>query len=80
MIKVEFFYNGSKDTNTPEIAKNLAEKYRDKIEVILIDTEKEKIPEEYGILNPPVVIIDKKKKIQLDSKENLDEIVTKAIF
>lgn len=42
MIKVEFFYNGSKDNNTPEIAKNLAEKYRDKIEVILIDTENEK--------------------------------------
>ncbi|MGA1861999.1 hypothetical protein OWM07_03865 [Deferribacter thermophilus] len=80
MIRVEFFYKGSKDTKTPEIAKNLAEKYRDKIEVILIDAENEKIPEEYGILNPPVVIIDKKKKIQLDSKENLEEIVTKAIF
>ncbi|MGA1847561.1 hypothetical protein [Deferribacter abyssi] len=80
MIKVEIFYNGEKDKKTPELVESIRHKFGDKVEVKLIDTSKEKTPEDYGTINPPEVVIDGKTKLKLDSKEKLEEIVTKAIF
>ncbi|MBZ4643650.1 MAG: hypothetical protein PWQ25_1505 [Deferribacteres bacterium] len=80
MIKVEVFYNSGVDSRTPEIAEDLKYKFGSKVDVRLIDLSDEKAPEEYGIINPPEVVIDGKKKIKIEGSDSLKEIVTKVIF
>lgn len=80
MIKVEIFYNSGVDGKTPEVAEELKYKFGDKIQVKLVDTSKEVIPEEYGIVNPPEAVINGKKKIKIDGADSLKEIVSKVIY
>ncbi|MGC8768633.1 hypothetical protein [Calditerrivibrio sp.] len=78
MLNIEVFYNGNIDRETTDIVENIRYKFGKNVK--LYDTNETAIPEKYGILNPPVVVIDGKKVIKLSGKDSLEEIVTKAIF
>ncbi|MGB9731155.1 MULTISPECIES: hypothetical protein [Calditerrivibrio] len=80
MLNIEVFYNGNIDRETTDIVENIKYKFGKNVNVKLYDTNETAIPEKYGILNPPVVVIDGKKVIKLSGKDSLEEIVTKAIF
>lgn len=80
MIKVEIFYNSGVDDKTPELAENLRYKFGDKVNVLLIDTSEEVVPEEYGVINPPEAVINSKKKIKIKGEDSLKEIVSKVIY
>lgn len=80
MVKIEVFYNSGVDTKTPEMAEDIKYKFGNKVDVRLIDLSNEKAPEEYGIINPPEVVIDGKKKMKIEGEDSLKEIVTKVIF
>ncbi|MEF3254153.1 MAG: hypothetical protein K6348_01090 [Deferribacterales bacterium] len=80
MIDIEVFYNAVIDDQTPEIVENLKYKFGNRVKVNLIDVNETPVPEKYGIINPPVVVIAGKKIIKLDGPDSLEEIVTKAIF
>jgi hypothetical protein len=80
MVKVEIFYNSGVDSKTSEIAEEIKYKFGGKVDVKVVDLSNESAPEEYGIINPPVAVIDGKKKIQLAGEDSLKEIITKVIF
>jgi hypothetical protein len=80
MVKIEIFYNGNIDKETPEVAEDIKYKFGKNVSVFLCDTNEETIPEKYGILNPPVAIIDGKKIVKITGRDSLEEIVSKVIF
>lgn len=80
MIKIELFYNSNIDSETPKLANKLKETFGDKVEIIVMDTYEEPIPEAYGIINPPVAVINEKRKIKIEGFDSLSEVVGKAIF
>ena len=80
MLKVEVFYNGDVDNETPLVADELKTKYGSDIDVYVQDISIDTAPDAYGIINAPVVVLGGKEKFQLDGPEGLTSVVTKAIF
>ncbi|PLX67533.1 MAG: hypothetical protein C0603_09070 [Denitrovibrio sp.] len=80
MLKVEVFYNGDVDNETPLVADELKTKYGSDIDIYVQDIAIDTAPDAYGTINPPVVVIDGKQMFQLDEPEGLTNIVSKAIF
>lgn len=80
MVTLEVYYNGNIDKETPELIEGIKYKFGKNISVQLFDTNENAIPEKYGIVNPPVVIIDGKKMIKINGRDSLEEIVSKVIF
>ena len=80
MVKLEIFYDSSVDGKTPELVDEIKYKFSGKAEIQMIDTSEEQVPEKYGTINPPAVVINGKQIIKLESKESLKEIAAKAIF
>lgn len=80
MLKIELFYNGDIDTKTPAMADELISKYGDKIDLYLVDVARETSPSEYGIINPPELVLGGKQKFKLEGPDSLAGIVRNAIF
>jgi len=80
MLKVEVFYDGSSDRETPLLADELKTKYSGNIDLYLLDISEDTAPEGYGIINPPAVVLDEKKVVQLEAPSGLSSVVAKAIF
>lgn len=80
MLKLEIFYDGSSDRETPLKADGLKEKYGQKIDLYLVDISEETAPEKYGTINPPVVVVDEKQVFQLEGQDSLAGIVRNVIF
>jgi hypothetical protein len=80
MLKIEVFYNGTVDNETPKKSEEIAERYGRKIDLYLVDLSEDTAPEHYGIINPPVMVIDGRQIYKLDGPDSLAGIVGKAIF
>lgn len=80
MVKLEVYYNGNIDKETPELMESIKYKFGKNVSVSLFDTNEHVIPEKYGILNPPVAVINGKKIIKINGRDSLEEIVSKVIF
>ena len=80
MLKVEVFYNGDTDSETPLRADELKTKFGSSIDLYVLDISEDTAPEAYGTINAPIVVLNEKQKFQLDKPEGLTSIVTKAIF
>lgn len=80
MIKLEIFYNSDVDSETQKLAERLKEKFEDNVDVVLKDTENDLIPESYGVINPPVAVIDGKQKVKIEGHKEFEKLVMKAIF
>jgi len=77
---IEIFYDGETDKKTPELAEDIRYRYGAKVDVRLIDTSEEPVPQKYGIINPPVVVLGGDRIIKIEGPNSLENIVTKAIF
>lgn len=80
MLKIELFYNGEVDNQTPAMADELISKYGGKIDLYLVDVSKETSPAEYGTINPPELVLDGRQKFKLEGPDSLKGIVQHAIF
>lgn len=80
MLKIEIFYDGSVDTETPDKAEELKGKYGDKIDLYLMDVSEETAPESYGTINPPMLFIGGKQSFKLEGPDSMAHIIKHAIF
>jgi len=80
MLKIEVFYNGEVDNETPLKAEEIIEKHGKGIDLYLVDISEETAPEKYGTINPPVVVIDGKQVYKLEGPDSLAGIIRHAIF
>lgn len=80
MVKLEVFYDGSVDTETPAKAEQLKMKYGRGIDLYIIDISEDTAPEAYGTINPPVIVVDEKRVFKLEGPDSLAGIVKNAIF
>jgi hypothetical protein len=80
MLKIEIFYDGSVDNETPAKADEMKEKYGDKADIYLLDISEETAPESYGTINPPMVVLNGKQSYKIEGPDSLGSIVKHAIF
>ncbi|ADD69183.1 hypothetical protein Dacet_2421 [Denitrovibrio acetiphilus DSM 12809] len=80
MLKIEVFYDGTEDNETPLKAEEIREKYGNKVDLYLLDISEETAPAVYGTINPPAVVLDGKQVYKLEGASSLAGIVKNAIF
>jgi len=80
MLKIEIFYDGSADNETPLKAEEMKTKYGDKVDLYLLDISEDTAPEKYGTINPPVIVLNGKQSYKIDGPESLGSIIKNAIF
>lgn len=77
---IEIFYDGEVDTETPALAEKLKTRYKEQVEIKLINLATETAPPEYGIINPPLAVLNKDTFIPFKGPAVADHIASKAIF
>lgn len=80
MVKLEVFYNGTVDQETPVKAEQLKKKYGRGVDLYIIDISEDTAPEAYGTINPPIVVVDEKQVFKLEGPDALTGIVRHVIF
>lgn len=80
MVKLEVFYNGTVDQETPVKAEKLKMKYGRGVDLYIVDISEDTAPAAYGIINPPVVVVDEKQVFKLEGPDSLAGIVKHVIF